>query len=164
MDDRDDVLSLRDELPTRTFAPGEVLLAEGAAGSVMYVLLSGRVEIRKGDVVVTSVSEPGSFLGEMAALLETPYSAEVVAATPTQVLVVEDASATVAANPDLALQIARLLARRLQAVTSYLGDLKRQYADADGHLAMMDQVLSELVSMRPTGAEPGSDRSDVPDY
>jgi hypothetical protein len=29
---------------------------------------------------------------------------------------------------------------------------------------MMDEVLSELMSMRPTSVEPGSERSDVPDY
>jgi CRP/FNR family transcriptional regulator, cyclic AMP receptor protein len=159
----DDVLALCSGLPSRTFEPGEVLLTEGGRGE-MFVLVNGRVEVRKGQVTVTSVSEPGSFLGEMAALLGTAPSADVVAVTPTEVLVVEDAAASVAENPELTLAIARLLARRLQAVTSYLGDLKRQYADLDGHLSMMDTVLSELTSMRPREIEAGSERDDVPDY
>jgi CRP/FNR family transcriptional regulator, cyclic AMP receptor protein len=159
----DDVLALCSGLPSRTFEPGEVLLTEGGRGE-MFVLVNGRVEVRKGQVTVTSVSEPGSFLGEMAALLGTAPSADVVAVTPTEVLVVEDAAASVAENPELTLAIARLLARRLQAVTSYLGDLKRQYADLDGHLSMMDTVLSELSSMRPREIEAGSERDDVPDY
>jgi CRP/FNR family transcriptional regulator, cyclic AMP receptor protein len=160
----DDVLALCGDLPVRTFDPGEVLLAEGARGAAMYILVAGRVEVRKGSVTVTSVSEPGAFLGEMAALLGTPTSADVVAVAPTEVLVVEDAAASIVDDPQLTLAIARLLARRLQAVTSYLGDLKRQYAEVDGHLAMMDTVLSELTSMRPREIEAGSERDDVPDY
>jgi CRP/FNR family transcriptional regulator, cyclic AMP receptor protein len=160
----DDVLELCAGLPTRTFRPGETLLSEGTPGSAMYVLVTGLVEVRKGAVAVTKVADPGSFLGEMSALLGTPYSADVVALEPTDVIVVEEAAAMVTSSPELALAIARLLARRLQAVTSYLGDIKRQYAGADGHLAMMDQVLSELIAMRPRSIEPGSERSDVPDY
>jgi len=141
-----------------------VLLAEGGRSGSMFVLVSGRVEVRKGQVTVTSVSEPGAFLGEMSALLDTPTSAGVVAVVPTEVLVLEDAVTAVAADPQLTLAIARLLARRLRAVTSYLGDLKRQYADLDGHLSMMDTVLTELSSMRPRDIEAGSERDDLPDY
>lgn len=160
----DDVLALCHGLPSRTLEVGEVLLTEGGHDEAMYVLVSGRVEVRKGPVTVTSVSEPGAFLGEMSALLGTPTSANVVAVEPTEVRVVADAATAVADDPQLTLAIARLLARRLQAVTSYLGDLKRQYADTDGHLSMMDTVLSELSAMRPRVIEGGSERDDVPDY
>lgn len=141
-----------------------MLLAEGGRSGSLFVLVSGRVEVRKGELTVTSVAEPGAFLGEISALLGTPTSADVVAVEPTELLVLEDAEDAVANDPQLTLAIARLLARRLQAVTSYLGDLRRQYADLDGHLSMMDSVLSELSSMRPRDIEPGSERDDVPDY
>ena len=160
----DDVLALCADLPTRTFERGEHLLAEGTSGSVMFVLVTGSVEVRKGGVPVTKVSDPGSFLGELSALLGTPHSADVVAIEPTEAFVVEEASASLATNPDLTLAVARLLALRLRAVTSYLGDLRRQYADVDGHLATMDQVLAELVAMRPRTIEPGSERGGMPDY
>ena len=60
--------------------------------------------------------------------------------------------------------IAQLLARRLAAVTAYLVDIKRQYANSDTHLGLMDQVLGNLIAMHPSLTEPGSERSDVPDY
>lgn len=66
-------------------------------------------------------------------------------------------------EPGSFLAVARLLALRLQAVTTYLSDIKRQYATTDGHLAMMDQVLSQLTSMRPGAIEPGSKRGGMPD-
>ncbi len=82
--------------------------------------------------------------------------------------VLEDAAAAARSDPELTFAVAQLLARRLQAVTSYLVDIKRQYADTDTHLGLMDQVLAHLIQMQPAGTEPGtrsgSERSDVPDY
>jgi CRP/FNR family transcriptional regulator, cyclic AMP receptor protein len=160
----DDVVTLCDGLPSRTFEAGERLLTEGAAGGTVFVLVTGRVEVRRGGVPITSVSEPGAFLGEISALLGTPTSADVEATEPTEVLVIEHAAASIAERPELTLAIARLLARRLQAVTSYLGDLRRQYADQGGHLSMMDTVLAELTSARPQEVEAGSERDDLPGY
>jgi RNA polymerase sigma factor (sigma-70 family) len=78
--------------------------------------------------------------------------------------VLEHASTAVRTNPDLALAVARLLARRLAGVTAYLADIKRQYADSNTHLALMDQVLGNLVAANPADERPGSERSDVPGY
>ncbi len=160
----DEVLKLCADRPRRTLDPGEVLIGRGTRGDCLYVLIAGAVEVRDGEVVITTVREPGSFLGEVAALLDTSYGADVVAVEPSTVAVIEDAGTVVATEPDLALAIARLLARRLRAVTSYLTDLRRQYAGTDTHLAVMDQVLGELMTSPVDVAEAGSEREDVPDY
>jgi hypothetical protein len=78
--------------------------------------------------------------------------------------VVDDASACVQRRTELTYAIAQLLARRLSAVTAYLVDIKRQYADSNTHLALMDQVLGSLIAINPSAIKPGSERSDVPDY
>jgi CRP/FNR family transcriptional regulator, cyclic AMP receptor protein len=160
----DDVLTLCAELPTRSLEAGECLLEEGTPAGPMYVLVRGAVEVRKDGSTLLRIDTPGSFLGEVSALLGTRRSADVVATEPTEVRVIEEPSAALAADPQLVVAMARLLAHRLRAVTSYLADLKRQYGDAGGHLALMDQVLSELMSLRTASLEPGSEREDVPDY
>lgn len=160
----DEVLRLCADRPRRTLDPGEVLIGQGMHGDRLYVLIAGAFEVRDGEVVITTVREPGSFLGEMAALLGTSYGADVVAVERATVAVIEDAGDAVASDPDLTLEIARLLARRLRAVTSYLTDLKRQYAGTDTHLAVMDQVLGELMASSVDAADAGSEREDVPDY
>jgi CRP/FNR family transcriptional regulator, cyclic AMP receptor protein len=160
----DDVLTLCADLPTRALEPGEVLLREGSPGGALYVLARGAVEVRKEGGTLLRIDEPGAFLGEISALLGGPRSADVVAVEPSEVHVVEDPAAALAAEPELVLAIARLLAHRLRAVTSYLADLERQYGGTDGHLALMDQVLSELTSLRAPSISPGSEREDVPDY
>jgi CRP-like cAMP-binding protein len=145
-------------------AAGETLLTEGLRVDRLYVLEDGAFEVRRNGVVVAQVSEPGAFLGEMSALLDSAPTATVVALRSSSVRVIASASDAVRTRPDLTLAIARLLARRLGAVTAYLVDIKRQYAGSGTHLGLMDQVLGQLVVMNPNKVEPGSERSDVPDY
>jgi CRP/FNR family transcriptional regulator, cyclic AMP receptor protein len=55
--------------------------------------------------------------------------------------------------------VARILSRRVRLVTGYLVDLKRQFADRDDHLAMVDAVLESLVHRQGAESELGSDRA-----
>ena len=160
----EDVLSLCRGLPERSFAQGEDLLREGGQSGQLLVLIEGEVSIRRQGVTMAHLREPGIFLGEISALLGSPHSATVVADAPTRCHVLDDAASALAQHPELLVGVARLLARRLTALTAYLVDIKRQYGEAEGHLALMDQVLSELVSVQPLVIEPGSAREDQPDY
>ena len=76
----------------------------------------------------------------------------------------DDASASAQRWPEFTYAIAQVLAQRLSAVTAYLVDIKRQYADSNTHLPVMDQVLAKAIAMHPSATKPGSERSDVPDY
>lgn len=128
------------------------------------MLIEGEVSIRRQGVAFVHLREPGIFLGEISALLGTRHNTSVVAEVPTRCYVIDNAAAALAQHPDLLVGVARLLARRLSALTAYLVDIKRQYRGEDGHLALMDQVLSQLMSVQPVAIEPGSAREDVPDY
>jgi CRP-like cAMP-binding protein len=158
----DTILALCADLPERHFPTGAELLPEGGRSGVVHVLTEGTVGVEVGGVLVKRVGEPGAFLGEIAALLDAPHSARVVALTDTRTRVMSVAS--ISENPAVLLAIARLLAARLNAMTGYLVDLRNQYADDTTHLGLMAEVLSELTSVRPSGFVGGSDRTDVPDY
>jgi CRP-like cAMP-binding protein len=146
------------------FAKGDRLIEEAVRTDRLYVLKSGAFEVVRNGIRIVLIAEPGAFLGEMSAVLGSAPTASVVAAQDSTVHVLDDASASVQRRPDLTYVIAQLLARRLSAVTAYLVDIKRQYADSDTHLALMDQVLGDLIAMHPSAIKPGSERSDVPDY
>jgi CRP-like cAMP-binding protein len=130
---------------------------------VLYVLATGSVEVVKGEVQINTVSEPGTFFGEMSVLLDTPHTATVRALEPSTFHVAADPLAFVRANPDVGLAVARLLARRLHFVTTYLVDLKRQFEGSGDHLAMVDEVLDTLVHDQARETLPGSDRCPDPD-
>lgn len=152
----DDILALCHDLPERSFAAGADMLAEGERSGEVHVLVSGVVGVEVHGVLVKRVSEPGAFLGEISALLNSTHSARVFAIEPCVTRVM--AASAITENPELLFGMARLLAARLHAMTGYLVDLREQYADSDGHLSVMADVLSELTAARPLSITPGSTR------
>lgn len=152
------VLSLCKGLPQKVFEKGDTLMTEGGKDKLIYVLIDGGVDIFKRDILVSSQSEPGGIYGELAVLLDVPHTATVKAASRCNTYVVENANEFLRCNPDLSYQLAALLARKLNSITSYLADLKQQYRDRDDHLGMVDEVLETLLHEQVEELEPGSDR------
>ncbi|MRD48232.1 cyclic nucleotide-binding domain-containing protein [Caenimonas koreensis DSM 17982] len=160
-----DVLSLCRLLPELQVAAGHVLIEEGVPMGRVYVLKEGAFEVVRSGVRVVAVTQPGSFMGEISAVLGSAPMADVVAVRDSTVYIVDDAQEAARRDPALTYAIAQLLARRLQAVTSYLVDIKRQYAGTNTHLELMDQVLANLMAMQQGASSgSGSERTDVPDY
>jgi CRP-like cAMP-binding protein len=157
------MLSLSTHLPEVTIGAGDVLVAEGAPSEGVWVLVSGALDVRKGDVVVNTITMPGALVGEMSELLGRPSSATVVASEPTVLRYAADGQAFLDGDPAVLRLVAQGLAERLAFVTTYLADLKHQYGDAPG-LAMVGQVLSELAHRQAPAARPGSLRDPDPDY
>lgn len=163
MSGADDVLASTAGMPERRLAAGEVLFDQGADGSAsVAVLVEGSLRIDLGSTHLSDVTAPGSFVGEIGALLGTERTASVVARGPATVRVIGDPEAFFATHPEVALELARQLAGRLHRLLAYLDDLREQYADQGGHVALVDSVLSRLASRPSIEIEPGSDRS--PDY
>ncbi|MGB2933393.1 MAG: cyclic nucleotide-binding domain-containing protein [Methyloceanibacter sp.] len=130
----------------RTEFPAEtVLLSEGETSGQLYILAEGSVEVLRGDTQVAVVSEPGAVFGEMSVLLDRPHTATVRATSPIGVFVFEDAESFLKAHPEIAFFLSRLLAERLNAATTYLVDLKRQFEGHANHFGMVGEVLETLI-------------------
>ena len=156
------VLEICKSLPLRSIAAGETVLTDGATDSLLYIMVEGAVEIVKGDVQINTVSEPGAIFGEVSVLLGLPHMATVKALRPSVFRVAAEPTEFLRSNPDIALAVAALLAKRLHILTTYLVDLKRQFESHENHLALVDEVLESLVHHQEPQAEPGSDRHPDP--
>ncbi|MFO1142714.1 MAG: cyclic nucleotide-binding domain-containing protein [Amaricoccus sp.] len=154
------ILDLCAGLPEVGFAPGEALIDEGGDAGRLFFLVSGEVTVLKGQTEVARIAEPGAVFGEMSALLGMPYSASVRAVGPVRVRLSTDAAGFIAANPEVALHTARMLARRLHAATAYLADVKAQFADQKNHFAMMDRILESLLQQQVAHAPKPNARPD----
>ena len=62
--------------------------------------------------------------------------------------VFEDAERFLKSNPEIAFFVGKLLAERLDAATTYLVDLKRQFEGHGNHLGMVGEVLETLITSR----------------
>jgi CRP-like cAMP-binding protein len=149
--------SLKRELPA-----GAVLLRQGSRSGKLYILIAGTIEVKREETLVTTINEPGAMFGEMSALLDVDHTANVIAATPITVYEFADAKGFLQSDPQVALTVARKLAQRLNTVTTYLVDLKRQYAGHSNHLGMVSEVLASLVYQQAEEFTPGSDRDPGP--
>ena len=159
-----ELLHLATDAPRREFAAGERVLTDGEPVHALFVLVDGSLRIEKAGVLVAQVREPGASVGEMSLLLGVSATADVVAGERTTLAIIDDARSVLESDIRLPLALARLLAARLQVMTTYLADLKNQYADHEGGLGMVDTVLGAL--MRNGGARStlGSARDPDPEY
>lgn len=144
---------------------GAELLTEGTRSGRLFVLADGVLEVLRGDTQVAVVADSGAVFGEMSVLLDTPHTATVRAYLPSIVYAFDDAAAFLKSDPEIAFFIARLLAQRLNAATSYLVDLKQQYEGHGDHLGMVSDVLASLLHHQDQddGFKPGSDRLPDPE-
>jgi CRP-like cAMP-binding protein len=145
-------------LPERSFAPGTVLLTEGETSGLLFVLVEGAVEVMKGDFRITTVADPGAIFGEISLLLGTPHMATVRALQDCRVHAIAGGADFLKANPEIAFELSALLAQRLNGLTTYLVDLKRQYEHHEDHLGLVDDVLETLAHQQRHTFTPGSDR------
>ena len=148
--------------PRKTFAPGAVLMAEGETSGRLYVLAEGSVEVLRGDTQVATIAEAGSVFGEMSVLLNRPHTATVRATSPVGVFVFEDAESFLKSHPEIAFMLGKLLAERLNAATTYLVDLKRQFEGHGNHLGMVGEVLETLIHQQHEDFMPGPEGAADP--
>lgn len=159
----DTVLDLSSGLPESDVAPGQALVVEGAANQSIWVLVSGRLAVAKNDQDVNSIDAPGALIGEVSVLLGRPSTATVRAVEPSRVRCAEDGLQFLMSNPAVIRHVAMGLADRLDSVTTYLADLKEQYADSPG-LAMIPSIVGRLSVGATITAVPGSAREPDPLY
>jgi CRP/FNR family transcriptional regulator, cyclic AMP receptor protein len=158
-----DMLALSASLPAVEFAPGEIVVEEGGSSGALWILVSGALRVRKGAVVVNTVTRPGALIGEIALLLEGVNGATVEATEASVLRHAPDGKALLGSDPRISRLVAIGLAERLNVVTTYLADLKQQYGEAPG-LSMVNDVLARIAQGQGGAARPGSARDPNPEY
>ena len=140
--------ALRDH-PVKHFAEGETILAQGGRTGILFILIEGGVEVIKDGVTVATAAKPGAIFGDLSALLGIPHTATVRAVRASRFYVVNDPRAFLEQSPPACLHLCELLARRLDAITKYLVNVKQQFAGHD-HIGLVDGVLETLLHREPS--------------
>ena len=152
-----DVAALEERLaglPMVKYPAREAVLTAGSKTGRLLFLRSGAVEVVKDGVQLANVSAPGSVFGEQAVLLDQPHTAEVSTLEQSE-FYVADGAALLAGNPTVALWIAGILARRLDAANRSLIEVKHQLQAGEPHSVIGKTVekVEELLTYTrdPTG-------------
>ena len=105
-----------------SFKAGEVVVGEKGSGVGFYLVVDGKVEVRKGQKVL-AVLEKGQFFGEMSVIDGQPRSADVVAVSQTRCWVLPSwgFAGLIKAHPEVAIPMLKELVKRLRAAESSPG-------------------------------------------
>jgi CRP/FNR family transcriptional regulator, cyclic AMP receptor protein len=111
----------RQETDIVQLAPGDFLFREGERGDRMYVLLEGEIDIFLGDFVLETAG-PGSLLGEMALIEDTPRTANAVAKSPAKLAQIDRRRFhfLVQQTPHFATHVMKTLADRLRHMNAVM--------------------------------------------
>jgi CRP/FNR family transcriptional regulator, cyclic AMP receptor protein len=96
----------------RDFKAGDVIFKQGDTGQELFIIKSGKVEIRIGNHVLDTLS-PGNIFGEMALIDSAPRNATAVAITDATLIGVSQKQ-FVLSTSNLAFSIMRDMSRRLR--------------------------------------------------
>jgi CRP-like cAMP-binding protein len=124
--------STREELlrlgQTKIYEPGDNLVLQGDPGGVIFLLMSGRVNVianvENGAESLLAIRHPGDVLGEMAVFGGMARTATVRARTPTTTIVVsgEAFKRFVGAHPDAGMALTATSTERLRQANVYRVD------------------------------------------
>ena len=106
----------------RTFGSGDAIIREGEEGGRgFYLIVEGSAQARKGSTFLADFG-PGDYFGEMALLLDSARTADVVATSDVRCVVITqwDLMALIKSHPEIGVQMMAELARRLQATDEAL--------------------------------------------
>ena len=76
------MLRLSMHLPLVEVRPGDAVVSQGGPSGGVWILISGALQVFKGDVAVNTITKAGAIVGEMSVLLGTDHGATVVATEP----------------------------------------------------------------------------------
>ncbi|PLX17534.1 MAG: hypothetical protein C0601_07185 [Candidatus Muiribacterium halophilum] len=117
----------------REYSPGRFLFTEGQIGKETFILLSGELEVIKGNKIVNTIKQSGSFFGEISALLGIARTASVKTKTKAEILIIPDCDfqKIIGEHPEIGHKLAKVLAKRLVDTTSKFVELKCKIDDHD---------------------------------
>jgi len=103
------------------YKSGYRLVEKGTMGDKFYLVLDGKVEIRKGGRVLAALSK-GQFFGELSLVDEQPWAADVVAVQVTHCLTLSKRvfSTLTRRHPELIQLILKQVVRRLRVAEGHL--------------------------------------------
>lgn len=125
----DDIRPLMALARKRTFRSGEVIFHRDDVGQVLYVIKEGKVKIcligPEGQEISLAVLGKGDCFGEFAIIDGLPRSADAVALEKVECYTLQrsDFHNAIIKNPQIAIQVMEMLARRLRKTDEKIEDL-----------------------------------------
>ena len=130
----------------KTFAPDETLFLEGDYSQDMYILISGKLDVYKGDKKIAEIADSGTTAGELSYLFGTKRTATVKALNNVEAIMVpaDQIKNILRKYPTIAQEITLRLARRLEETTKIMHGLREFNDQLPDAIVMADKERNIL--------------------
>ena len=131
----------------KTYQKGDTLFVEGDDSQDLYLLVSGHLEVLKGDKKIAEITEPGTLFGELSFLLGAKRTATIQAENELRVLRIprNEVAAFLKEFPTVAEKITQIIARRLDESSQAVYGL-RQICDKLPDAVMLTDRSGNVVA------------------
>jgi PAS domain S-box-containing protein len=131
----------------KTYQKGDTLFMEGDESQDLYFLVSGHLEVLKGDKKIAEIIEPSALFGELSFLLGAKRTATVQAENQVRVLRIpqNEVSTFLKDFPAVAEKITQIVARRLDESSQAVSGL-RQICDKLPDAVMLTDQSGRVVA------------------
>ena len=137
------------------------IITQGQEGRSMYIMVSGRVSVRIAEQEVAQLSKDDCF-GEMSVFDAEPRSASVTTLEPCTCLVLTQQQLydAIDETPGIAVNVIRMLSRRIRELNQDLNQVKQQLAQVQVPQPPQPQVYRPTtytppIPYRPSPTQPG---------
>jgi CRP/FNR family cyclic AMP-dependent transcriptional regulator len=148
--------ALTHQLQPVDFPPGHMVYAEGEPGDRLYIIVSGKVKIERrtphGGENFLTIMGPSDMFGELSIFDPGPRTSSATTITDVRAVSMDrDAlRAWIAARPEIAEHLLRVLARRLRRTNNEMADLI--FTDVPGRVAKQLLQLGQWFGTQEGGA------------
>ncbi len=139
----------------KTFESEETLFLQGDCSQDMYILVSGKLEVYKGDKKIAEIIEPGTTAGELSFLFGTKRTVSLKTLDVVKLMMIpaDQIKNVLLKYPSIAHQITLRLAKRLEETTKIMHGLREFndqlpdaiiMADKDRNILSWNQAAEKL--------------------
>ncbi len=123
------------------FNAGQIMFLEADASQDLYILVSGELDVLKGQKKISEIREHGALFGEMSFFLESRRTATVRARTDVEAIVIppDRINAVLRDSPEVVWEISRYLAGRLEETSQVLYGLNELYDQIPDAVVLTDR-------------------------
>lgn len=119
-----------------SYGAGDVLFRQGDPGDAAFVIVKGRADVSidtEGGLLKVATLEDNDFVGEIAILCDVPRTATVTASSDLVTLRIKKDLffQLIGEFPEIAVEVMRELARRLESTNARVRELAASRGDAD---------------------------------
>jgi CRP-like cAMP-binding protein len=158
-----EIMRVMQVVEVRSYQPSQQVIREGTRGDELFIMLSGKVKVIKGDAVLTCLGK-GEHFGEMALIRSVPRSADVMAEETSEIIVIRRADFfdILRTEHEMAVkllwQFLGVLADRLDQTSKDLKSAREEIEAED----ITAEVFPEFVMAEGLGEEPEEGRPTIP--